>query len=104
MAKTYILAAAAALLGSTVAMAGEYQNLDAYGLASGKGERTKCDISENIMGSTYCFGDETRRAAFMKDPEGNRAKADAFYASKVNDPNWTPCDYGCNVGPNCCGD
>ena len=40
----------------------------------------------------------------MKDPEGNRAKADAFYASKVNDPNWTPCDYGCNIGPNCCGD
>jgi hypothetical protein len=40
----------------------------------------------------------------MKDPEGNRAKADAFYASKVNDPNWTPCDYGCNVGPSCCGD
>src|SRR5262245_66275459 len=85
MAKTYILAAAALLLGSTVAMAGEYQNLDAFGLASGKGQRTKCVISEKINEKTYCFGDETRRAAFMKDPEGNRAKADAFYASKVNE-------------------
>ena len=99
-----ILVPAALLLGSTVAMAGEYQNLDAFGLASGKGQRTKCDISEQVGEKTYCFGDETRRAAFMKDPEGNRAKADAFYASKVNDPNWTPCDYGCNIGPNCCGD
>jgi hypothetical protein len=60
--------------------------------------------SQQIADKTYCFGDVTRRAAFMKDPEGNRAKADAFYASKVNDPNWTPCDWCCNVGPICCGE
>jgi len=41
MAKTYILAAAAALLGSTVAMAGEYQNLDAYRLASGTDQNSQ---------------------------------------------------------------
>ena len=29
----------------------------------------------------------------MKEPASLRDKADAFRASKVNDPNWKPCDY-----------
>jgi YHS domain-containing protein len=61
------------------AIAGEYQNLDAMGLASGKGMRTTCDISEQVEGKTYCFGDENSKAQFMKDPAGNRAKAEAYY-------------------------
>ena len=102
MTKIYILATAAVLqFVSTVAIAGEYQNLDAMGLATGKGQRTKCDIKEQLEGKTYCFGDETTRAQFMKDPAGNRTKADAFYSSKVNDPNWTPCNYS-STGPNGC--
>ena len=32
------------------------------------------------------------------DPAGNRTKADAFYSSKVNDPNWKPCNYS-STGP-----
>jgi hypothetical protein len=102
MVKTYVLVTAAALLlVSTVTIAGEYQNLDAMGLASGKGQRTTCDIKEQIEGKNYCFGDESTRAQFMKDPAGNRAKADAFYAGKANDPNWTPCNYS-STGPNGC--
>ena len=31
-------------------------------LAAGKGQRTKCDIKEQIKGKTYCFGDESTRA------------------------------------------
>jgi hypothetical protein len=94
MAKTYILAVTAALLfGSTAAIAGsgEYQNLDAMGLASGKAMRTTCDIAGEVKGKTYCFGDEGAKTQFMKDIEGNRAKAEAYYASKVSDPNWKPC-------------
>jgi hypothetical protein len=29
----------------------------------------------------------------MKEPAVSVTRHDAFYASKVNDPNWKPCDY-----------
>jgi hypothetical protein len=96
MTKTRIYIAAAcalSLAASTAAIAGEYQNLDAMGLASGKGMKTTCDISEQVEGKTYCFGDENSKAQFMKDPAGNRTKAEAYYASKVSDPDWKPCNY-----------
>jgi hypothetical protein len=60
--KTHVLVTVAAFLLATVALAGEYQNLDAIRLAAGKGQRTKCDIKEQIKGKTYCFGDESTRA------------------------------------------
>jgi YHS domain-containing protein len=97
MPRIYILTAIAALLFcSTAAIAGsgEYTNLDAMGLASGKGMITECNITGQYGGKTYCFGDENSKTEFMKDPERNHAKADAFYASKVNDPNWKPCHFG----------
>ena len=59
--KTHVLVTVVAFL-LAVALAGEYQNLDAIRLAAGKGQRTKCDIKEQIKGKTYCFGDESTRA------------------------------------------
>jgi YHS domain-containing protein len=105
MNKTYILATMAGLLlGSSAAIAGsgEYRNTDAMWLARGKGVNTSCDINGTIGGKTYCFGDEKSKVEFMKDPEGNRTKADAYYATKVNDPNWVPCDYSSDSSYNGC--
>jgi YHS domain-containing protein len=85
------------------AAAGEYQNLDAMGLASGKGMRTRCEAAGQYEGKTYCFHDEGRKRQFMADPAGNRTKADSFYNSKQSDPNWTPCDYSLPPSePNSC--
>jgi YHS domain-containing protein len=96
MPKTHLLVALAVLLaGSTAAIAGsaEYQSLDAMGLASGKGMKTPSKVSGDYEGKTYCFRNENAKSEFMKDPPGNRAKADTYYGSKASDPNWTPCDY-----------
>jgi YHS domain-containing protein len=96
MSKTHLLVALAVLsVGPAAAVAGsaEYQSLDAMGLASGKGMKTPCKVSGEYEGKTYCFRNEDAKAEFMKDADGNRAKADSYYGSKAADPNWTPCDY-----------
>jgi YHS domain-containing protein len=95
MTKTYVLATliAAMLVSPAFAASGEYNNMDAFGLANGKGMRTKCDVSGQYQGKTYCFGSEERKVEFMKQPDTYRAKADAFYTAKASDPNWQPCDY-----------
>jgi hypothetical protein len=36
----------------------------------------------SLFGLAYCFGNEEAKTLFMKDPEGNLAKAQAFYSSK----------------------
>lgn len=77
--------AGAALLGiSTAALAvsGEYNNMCAMGLALGKDIATDCSINAQIGGRTYCFGNQEAMADFMKDPEGNLAKAQAYYSKK----------------------
>jgi YHS domain-containing protein len=77
--------AGAVLVGmSTVALAvtGEYDNMCTMGLAVGKDVPTDCSVNAQIGGKTYCFGNEEAKAAFMKDPEGNLAKAQAYYATK----------------------
>jgi YHS domain-containing protein len=75
------LVAGAALLGmSTAALAGEYDNMCAMGLALGKEISTDCSISGEIGGKTYCFGSEQAKTEFMKDPDGNLAKAQANYS------------------------
>ena len=69
MAKARIIAAAALLVvGPAAALAGsgEYQNLNAMGLASEKGIRTKCDLYGQHEGKTYCFRDENAKSEFMK--------------------------------------
>jgi YHS domain-containing protein len=72
---------AGALLFSTAAIAatGEYDNMCTMGLALGKKVDTDCSISGMIGGKTYCFGNQDAKTLFMKDPEGNLAKARSFY-------------------------
>ncbi|MHA1133290.1 MAG: hypothetical protein ACTSRM_03275 [Alphaproteobacteria bacterium] len=72
---------AGALLFSTAAIAatGEYDNMCTMGLALGKKVDTDCSINGMIGGKTYCFGNQDAKTMFMKDPEGNLAKARSFY-------------------------
>ena len=43
--------------------------------------KTDCSINMTLEGKTYCFGSEQAKADFMKDPEGNLAKAQEYYSS-----------------------
>ena len=76
MARTIFLSTmAAALLFATAAIgaaSGEFDNMCAEGLALGKDVKTDCTVSETIDGKTL----------FMKDPQGNLAKAQTYYSSK----------------------
>jgi YHS domain-containing protein len=76
-----ILAAAfaGAVLFASAAIAGEYDNMCAMGLATGKKIKTDCSISSQVDGKTYCFGSQEAMTEFMKDPKGNLAKADKTY-------------------------
>jgi YHS domain-containing protein len=49
--------------------------------ALGDKVETDCSINTQIAGKTYCFGNEDAMAQFMKDPQGNLAKADSYYSS-----------------------
>ena len=48
----------------------------------GKDVQTDCSVNTTIAGKTYCFGNEEAKQAFLKDPEGNLAKAQAYYSKK----------------------
>jgi YHS domain-containing protein len=61
---------------------GEFNNMCTQGLALGKDVPTDCSVNTTIKGKTYCFDNEQAKTDFMKDPEGNLAKAQAYYASK----------------------
>ena len=52
------------------------------GLALGKDIKTDCSVNATLDGKTYCFGNEAAKTLFMKDPQGNLAKAQAYYSSK----------------------
>ena len=83
--KAYI---AAAIVGTmmiataAVAATGEYDNMCAMGLALGDDIKTDCSINGEIGGKTYCFGNAEAKTTFMKDPQGNLAKAQSYYSSK----------------------
>lgn len=82
MKTAYIISAVAgAFLFSTAAVAatGEYGNMCAMGLASGQKIKTDCSINGVIGGQTYCFGNQQAKTTFMKNPQGNLAKARSFY-------------------------
>jgi YHS domain-containing protein len=64
------------------AATGEYDNMCTMGLAVGKEVKTDCSINAQIGGRTYCFGNEEAKATFMKDPEGNLAKAQGYMSKK----------------------
>ena len=51
-------------------------------LVNGAKNLTDCSISEKIDGKTYCFGSEEAKTEFMKAPEANLAKAQAYYSKK----------------------
>ena len=88
MTRSYITSAisGALVLGlataATAATKGEFGNMCAESLSLGKDTPTDCSVNATIKGKTYCFGNEKAKADFMKDPEGNLAKAQAYYTSK----------------------
>lgn len=59
-----------------------YGSLCAMGLALGKKVQTDCSIRTQIDGATYCFENQDSKTTFMKDPQGNLAKARAYQNSK----------------------
>ncbi len=71
-----------ALLFASAAIAAEFDDMCAMGLVLGQEVSTDCSINAEIGGKTYCFGNEDAKAQFMKDPEGNLAKAQAQYEDK----------------------
>jgi YHS domain-containing protein len=87
MRKSYVTSAIAGafLLGmatAALAVTGEYDNMCTMGLAMGKDIQTDCSINGQIGGKTYCFGSEEAKTTFMKDPQGNLAKAQGYYSKK----------------------
>ena len=67
---------------ATVVRPKEYGPMCAMSLALGKEVETDCSINAQIDGMTYCFGNEDARATFMKDPQGNLAKARVYQNTK----------------------
>jgi YHS domain-containing protein len=61
---------------------GEFDNMCTQGLAMGKDVQTDCSVNATIKGKTYCFGNEAAKTEFMKNPEANLAKAQAYYSTK----------------------
>ena len=87
MSKAYVMPviAGAFLLGmatAALAVSGEYDNMCTMGLALGKEVKTDCSINETLDGKTYCFGNETAKAVFLKRPEEFLTKAQVYYSSK----------------------
>ena len=86
--KAYISSALAGALmlglatATLAATKGEFDNMCSQGLAMGKDVQTDCSVNATIEGKTYCFGNEEAKEAFMKDPESNLAKAQAYYSKK----------------------
>lgn len=88
MTKAYLTSALAGVLmlasgsAALAAVAGEFGNYCAMGLVKGDKKITDCSISEKIDGKTYCFGSNSHKEEFMKDPEGNIAKAEEAFSSQ----------------------
>ena len=87
MARSYVTSAFAGALflglaTAALAATGEFNNMCTEGLALGKDVNTDCSVNAVIDGKTYCFGSEQAKTDFMKDPNGNMAKAQAYYKSK----------------------
>ena len=61
---------------------GELNNMCAEGLALHKDIKTECSVNASLKGKTYCFGNQQAKTDFMKDPNGNLAKAQSYYSTK----------------------
>lgn len=64
------------------AVAGEFGNYCAMGLTQGERKLTDCSTSAKVDGKTYCFGNTAAKEAFLKDPQGNIAKAQEAFSQK----------------------
>jgi YHS domain-containing protein len=87
-ARNFALAAAFILVlggaaSATAPVEGEFGGECVMGLALGKEIKTDCSVSTVYAGKTYCFGNETARALFLKKPEEFLLKAHIFYSSKI---------------------
>jgi YHS domain-containing protein len=78
LAGAFVLGVATAALAAT----GQFDNMCSWGLANHKDVQTDCSVSAPIKGRTYCFSSTDAKANFMKDPDANLAKAEAFYKSE----------------------
>jgi YHS domain-containing protein len=67
---------------AALAATGEFNNMCTEGLALGKDINPDCSVNTSIGGKTYCFGSEAAKTEFMKDPNGNMAKAQEYYSKK----------------------
>ncbi|ODR98092.1 hypothetical protein AUC68_11405 [Methyloceanibacter methanicus] len=57
----------------------EFDESCAMGLADGQMVKTDCSVSwTDEDGKVYCFSSENSKAAFLKDPKGNIARAKTF--------------------------
>ena len=56
----------------------EFGNICAMGLALGQEVQADYSIRAQIDGMSYCFANEDAKATFMKDAQGNLAKARAY--------------------------
>lgn len=77
LAGAMVFASGSAVLAAGAA--GEFGNNCAFGLTQGVKKYTDCSVSEKIDDKVYCFSKQSAKESFMEDPEGNLAKADAFY-------------------------
>ena len=59
----------------------EFDGECVMGLALGKDIKTDCSVNTSFNGKTYCFGNETAKAVFLKRPEEFLTKAQV-YSSK----------------------
>jgi YHS domain-containing protein len=59
-----------------------YGNLCVMGLALGKEVETDCSVRAQIDGVTYYFETQASKTTFMKDPQGNLEKAQAYQKNK----------------------
>ena len=80
LAGAYLLGVAN--VAAAAAMEGEFDNECVMGLALGKVIETDCSVSTVYNGKTYCFGNETAKTLFLKNPEEFLTKAYLFYSSK----------------------
>jgi YHS domain-containing protein len=65
---------------AALAVSGEFNNMCAQGLVMGKAVKTDCSVNATYKGKTYCFGNEQAKQDFMKDPDANLEKAEAYYS------------------------
>ena len=85
MSRSYVASAIAGALvlglatAAIAATKGEFNNLCTMGLTAHKIMHTDCSVNTSYEGKTYCFSNEQDKAAFLKNPSDNVAKAESFY-------------------------